>query len=287
MRPRALVLWVERSGGARPVGGGTTDGLFVARGGLMTKLADRLLPVVGAAALVAALVLGAGSLKALSGSDGPSPTVAADAVDDHAPSDADRARPRPDRRRRRRRLHSPPTSPPTRHRSRSCTASASSGSAAPAPCSCSATPTATCGSATSSAPTPRRRRRCPRRPPTEPVAFLSNGRAVLDLRRHPGPATASSSRPGWWSPPTSRRSSSGSGSAAWPGPWFETARAGRLRPPADLARGPRARGHDVRPAVPGARRRRGRRTPGRAADRPSALAGCRGRVRRDRLVGME
>jgi hypothetical protein len=44
----------------------------------MTKLADRLLPVVGVAALVAALVLGAGSLRALSGGDGPRPQVAAD-----------------------------------------------------------------------------------------------------------------------------------------------------------------------------------------------------------------
>jgi hypothetical protein len=44
----------------------------------MTKLADRLSPVAGAAVLVAALVLGAGSLKALSGSDGPSPKLAAD-----------------------------------------------------------------------------------------------------------------------------------------------------------------------------------------------------------------
>lgn len=58
----------------------------------MTKLADRLLPAVGAAVLVAALVLGAGSLKALSGSDGPSPQVAADpsmsAAPVTAPSDA-------------------------------------------------------------------------------------------------------------------------------------------------------------------------------------------------------
>ncbi len=44
----------------------------------MTKLADRVLPAVGVAMLVAALVLGAGSLKALSGSDGPSPKLAAD-----------------------------------------------------------------------------------------------------------------------------------------------------------------------------------------------------------------
>jgi hypothetical protein len=44
----------------------------------MTKLAGRLLPVVGVVVLVAALVLGAGSLKALSGSDGASPNVTAD-----------------------------------------------------------------------------------------------------------------------------------------------------------------------------------------------------------------
>jgi hypothetical protein len=44
----------------------------------MTKLFGRLLPVVGVVVLVAALVLGAGSLKALSGSDGESPKVTAD-----------------------------------------------------------------------------------------------------------------------------------------------------------------------------------------------------------------
>jgi hypothetical protein len=44
----------------------------------MTKLAGRLLPVVGVVVLVAALVLGAGSLKALSGSEGASPQVTAD-----------------------------------------------------------------------------------------------------------------------------------------------------------------------------------------------------------------
>jgi hypothetical protein len=42
----------------------------------MAKLADRLLPVVGMAVLVAALLLGAAALKALSGSDGPIPKVA-------------------------------------------------------------------------------------------------------------------------------------------------------------------------------------------------------------------
>ena len=44
----------------------------------MTKLAGRLLPVVGVVVLVAALVLGAGSLKALSGSDGTRPKVTAE-----------------------------------------------------------------------------------------------------------------------------------------------------------------------------------------------------------------
>ena len=51
----------------------------------MTKLADRLLPVVGVAMLVAALVLGAGALKALSDNDGPTRKVAADSSTTTAP----------------------------------------------------------------------------------------------------------------------------------------------------------------------------------------------------------
>ena len=54
----------------------------------MTRHVDRLLPVVGVAMLVAALVLGAGSLKALSDrGDTPSPQVAADSSPRTAPSD--------------------------------------------------------------------------------------------------------------------------------------------------------------------------------------------------------
>jgi hypothetical protein len=59
----------------------------------MTKLVDRLLPVVGVAMLVAALVLGAGSLRALSGGDGPSPQVAADPSTTTAPITAPTAGP--------------------------------------------------------------------------------------------------------------------------------------------------------------------------------------------------
>jgi hypothetical protein len=52
----------------------------------MSKLVDRLVPVVGVAALVAALILGTDSLKALSGNDGTGPNVAAGASTTASPT---------------------------------------------------------------------------------------------------------------------------------------------------------------------------------------------------------
>ena len=147
----------------------------------------------------------------------------------------------------------------------------------------------------------RRRRRPAVRPvrPGQPVAV-----ARCPPRRRPsrwpssppagpaGPApaprrcsTASSSPPGWSCPPPSRRSSSATGSTASPARGSRPPHRAGTRTCSPGCEGPEPAGHDLRRAVPGARRRRGRRTAGRAADpaqRPGGLQ--HRRVRADRLT---
>ena len=82
-------LWVGGPGEDLVAVGASTD-QPVAQGGHMRKFVDRFLPVVSIAALVAALVLGAGSLKSLlSGADGVA-TPAASAPATNASADPSR-----------------------------------------------------------------------------------------------------------------------------------------------------------------------------------------------------
>ena len=182
----------------------------------MRKLVHRVLPVVGTAALVAALVLGAGYLKALSGTD--------DGADPGRRTGAVRRRPG-----RGATSTAAPTSPTT---STACLTAgfATDASTGRRPVRRPAAPARRQQRRAGAAQ--RRRRRTAVRPvrPRQPVAVpAAHGLARPSRspscppagRAGPAPAprrssTASSSPPGWSCPPTSRRSSSGSGSTASP-----------------------------------------------------------------------